>query len=152
VTMKEGSDWFVGLLTYLHDSGLAFISVAPDADFSAWFGWVGVILALLGGMLIGYVNGILVAVVGIPSFIATLATQFFWAGMSTVLSGGKSYALRGADQTLVWQWAVGRFDLPFAWLNEVSIQAAWTLGVIVFLWFVLNRHRFGEHVLFMGDS
>ena len=23
---------------------------------------------------------------------------------------------------------------------------------MVFLWFVLNRHRFGEHVLFIGDS
>src|SRR6185312_4246410 len=118
VTMKEGSDWFVGLLTYLHDSGLAFISVAPDADFSAWFGWVGVILALLGGILIGYVNGILVARVGIPSFIATLATQFFWAGMATVLSGGKSYALRGADASSVWQWIVGR---PFSGSQTVWI-------------------------------
>jgi simple sugar transport system permease protein len=155
VTMKEGSDWFVGLLTYLHDSGLAFISVAPDADFSAWFGWVGVILALLGGMLIGYVNGILVARVGIPSFIATLATQFFWAGMATVLSGGKSYALRGASDAPVWQWLVGRpfavFNGPF-WTTQLPLQALWTTIVVVFLWFIMNRHRFGEHVLFLGDS
>ena len=155
VTMKEGSDWFVGLLTYLHDSGLAFISVAPDADFSAWFGWVGVILALLGGILIGYVNGILVARVGIPSFIATLATQFFWAGMATVLSGGKSYALRGASDAPVWQWLVGRpfavFNGPF-WTTQLPLQALWTTIVVVFLWFIMNRHRFGEHVLFLGDS
>ena len=41
--------------------------------------------------------------IGIPSFIATLGTQFFWAGMATVLSGGKSYALRGAEESSVWQ-------------------------------------------------
>jgi len=69
---------------------------------------------------------ILVAKIGIPSFIATLASQFFWAGMATVLSGGKSYALRGAEQTSVWYWLVGR--LPDAggampWLGEVSIQS-----------------------------
>jgi simple sugar transport system permease protein len=155
VSMKEGSDWFVGVLGFLHDHGLAFLSVAPDADFSVLFGWIGVVLALLGGLLVGYVNGVLVARVGIPSFIATLATQFFWAGMATVLSGGKSYALRGANETPVWQWLVGRpfagFNGPF-WTTELPLQALWTAIIVVFLWFIMNRHRFGEHVLFLGDS
>ena len=66
-----------------------------------------------------------------PSFIATLATQFFWAGMATVLSGGKSYALRGAEESSVWQVLVGR---PFAGLGgpagskQVPMQAFWTLA------------------------
>jgi len=38
--------------------------------------WVGLVLALAAGALVGYVNGVLVARVGIPSIIATLATQF----------------------------------------------------------------------------
>jgi simple sugar transport system permease protein len=85
----------------------------------------------------------------------TLGTQFFWAGMATVLSGGKSYALRGAEESSVWQWIVGR---PFAsvtgvpWLQEVSIQALWTAIIVGFLWLILTRHRFGEHTLFIGDS
>ncbi len=40
----------------------------------------------------------------------------------------------------------------YAWQNQISIQALWTLLIVVFLWFVLNRHRFGEHILFIGDS
>ena len=40
--------------------------------------WLALAGALLGGALIGVVNGVLVAGVGIPSIIATLATQFFW--------------------------------------------------------------------------
>ncbi len=74
------------------------------------------------------VNGILVARVGIPSFIATLGTQFFWSGMATLLSGGKSYALRGADESSVWSWMVGRFGDPTSldWNNQISIQALWT--------------------------
>jgi simple sugar transport system permease protein len=49
---------------------------------------------------------------------------------------------------------VGR---PFAgsetvWIGQLPLQALWTSLIVVFLWFILNRHRFGEHVLFIGDS
>jgi simple sugar transport system permease protein len=75
--------------------------------------------------------------------------------MATVLSGGMSYALRGVETSSVWQVIVGR---PFAgtalpvWVGQVPMQAFWTAGIVLFLWFILNRHRFGEHALFIGDS
>src|SRR5215212_10451981 len=118
-------------------------------------GWLAVVIALGSGVLVGYINGLLVAHLGIPSFIATLGTQFFWSGMATVLSGGKSYALRGAEQSSVWRWLVGRFHFgggQYDWYNQIPMQAGWTAVIVVFLWFILNRHRFGEHVLFLGDS
>ena len=34
----------------------------------------------------------------------------------------------------------------------IALQALWTALIVIVLWFILNRHRFGEHVLFMGDS
>ena len=132
-------------------SGFVFAILFKEYEL----GWIAVAAALAAGVLVGFVNGILIAKVGVPSFMATLATQFFWAGMATVLSGGMSYALRGVDQSSVWQVIVGR---PFAgmggpiWLGQVPMQAFWTLAVVVFLWFILNRHRFGEHALFIGDS
>lgn len=133
-------------------SGFVFAILFKEHEL----GWLAVLAALLSGLVVGLVNGVLVALIGIPSFIATLGTQFFWAGMATVLSGGKSYALRGAEQSSVWQLLVGRPpdpgpDWPF-WLTQLSIQGLWTAIVVVVLWFILNRHRFGEHVLFIGDS
>ncbi len=128
-------------------SGFTFAVLFKDYDL----GWLAVAAALASGLGIGLVNGVLVARVGVPSFIATLATQFFWAGMATVLSGGKSYALRGAEASSVWQVLVGRLDGP-GWVGEVSVQAFWTAAIAIALWFILNRHRFGEHVLFIGDS
>ncbi len=118
-------------------------------------GWFSVLAGLAAGTMVGFLNGVLIAKVGIPSFITTLGTQFLWFGMATVLSGGKSYALRGADQTSVWNVIVGR---PLAgvegppWIWQIPIQALWTMLIVVFLWFILNRHRFGEHTLFIGDS
>jgi len=117
-------------------------------------GWLAVVAALASGLLVGWINGFIIARIGIPSFMATLATQFFWAGMATVLSGGKSYALRGVEESSVWQVIVGR---PFAgsettWIAQLPMQAFWTAVVVVILWFVLNRHKFGDSVLFIGDS
>jgi simple sugar transport system permease protein len=131
-------------------SGFIFAVLFKDYNL----GWISVVAALASGVLVGFVNGVLVAKIGIPSFMATLATQFFWAGMATVLSGGKSYALRGAEESSVWVWIVGR---PFAssdsaWMAQLPLQALWTTVIVIFLWFVLTRHRFGEHTLFIGDS
>jgi simple sugar transport system permease protein len=132
-------------------SGFVFAVLFKEYDL----GWLAVLAGLASGVLVGFVNGVIIAKIGIPSFMTTLATQFFWAGMATVLSGGKSYALRGAEDSSVWQWIVGR---PFAsvtgvpWLQEVSIQALWTAIIVGFLWLILTRHRFGEHTLFIGDS
>ena len=152
-------------LTFVIGAGEIDLSFPSIISFSGFvfavlfkeygFGWFAVIAGLASGVLVGFVNGLIIAKIGIPSFMTTLATQFFWAGMATVLSGGKSYALRGAEESSVWQWIVGR---PFAghtsivWLHEASIQAVWTAIIVGFLWLILTRHRFGEHTLFIGDS
>src|SRR5690349_20423538 len=110
-------------------SGFVFAVLFKEYDL----GWIAVIAGLASGILVGFLNGIIIAKVGIPSFMTTLGTQFFWAGMATVLSGGKSYALRGAEQSPAWQWIVGR---PFAastdvvWLQQLSIQALWTAVIV----------------------
>jgi simple sugar transport system permease protein len=131
-------------------SGFIFAVLFKEYDL----GWLAVAAGLASGILVGFINGLIIAKVGIPSFMTTLGTQFFWAGMATVLSGGKSYALRGAEESSVWRWIVGR---PFAWssvdwLQQISIQALWTALIVGFLWLILTRHRFGEHTLFIGDS
>jgi simple sugar transport system permease protein len=149
IIFKEGQGWIVSA-TGTPEGGFLASPLAAEL-----IRWGGVVLALLSGVLIGFINGVLVAKIGIPSFIATLGTQFFWYGMATVLSGGKSYALRGAEESSVWQWIVGR---PFerltdiAWLQQLSIQALWTAIIVGSLWLILTRHRFGEHALFIGDS
>jgi len=132
-------------------SGFVFAVLFKEHDF----GWWAVAAGLASGLFVGLVNGLLVAKIGIPSFMATLATQFFWAGMATVLSGGKSYALRGAEASSVWKGIVGRpfsgTELP-VWVQQLPLQSLWTAIIVIALWFILNRHRFGEHALFIGDS
>ena len=105
--------------------GLTFVIAAGEIDLSfpsviAFSGyvlamlykdhgmvWPAVMLAIAAGALVGYINGLIVAYVGVPSIIATLATQFFWGGITTVISGGLSYSLRDVDETSMWTVFVG---------------------------------------------
>lgn len=130
---------FSGYLLAVSIHELGQTALAPIA------GWVGLIAALAGGALVGYVNGIIIARIGIPSIIATLAMQFFWGGITTVISGGLSYSLTDADHYAVWHVLVGR-------LGNFPMQAIWALAFAALIWIILNRHRFGEHLLFIGDN
>jgi len=129
---------------------LAFLADGADPDaitaMRAWLIWPGAILAVLTGAAAGWLNGILIARLNIPSIILTLATLFLWRGVAVVLAGGLSYNLRGVRDTALWQVTTGRL---FDWL---PLQALWVVLIAIGLWFILNRHRFGEALLFLGDN
>jgi simple sugar transport system permease protein len=108
--------------------------------------WFALAAALAGGALIGYVNGILIARLGVPSIMATLAAQFFWNGLTTLLSQGLSWNIVTIRGQFIHSLFVGRIG------GVVPAQAVWTLGIAVLVWFILNRHQFGESIMFIGDN
>jgi simple sugar transport system permease protein len=118
--------------------------------------WGGMALALAAGALVGYVNGLLVAKIGVPSIMATLASQFFWYGVTVLLAGGLQATLAGIEETAVHKIFVGRIYgiIPSPGRGEIGIpqQALWAAALAVFLWFILNRHKFGEAIMFLGDN
>jgi simple sugar transport system permease protein len=121
--------------------------------------WLGVVAALGVGALVGFINGLLVARIGIPSIIATLATAFVWRGMAVFLAGGKQFSLRDFNQTELWAVTTGRLftglfssGVVLRKPDGIPIQAVVVLALAVLLWFILNRHRFGESLLFIGDN
>jgi simple sugar transport system permease protein len=128
--------------------------------------WVSMLLSLGSGALVGVINGIMVARIGVPSIMATLATQFFWSGVTVLLSGGLSGTLKGfydyvpgqkgpADN-IVHKIFVGRVYgiIPDQGRGHIGIppQAFWALLLAVVLWFIMNRHKFGEALMFIGDN
>ena len=108
--------------------------------------WLAFILALSSGALVGLVNGWMVAIIGIPSIMATLAAQFFWNGLTILLSGGLSWNIKEIKPYFIHTLFVGRIG------GLVPAQSLWAVAMAVFLWFILNRHTFGEHILFIGDN
>ena len=112
----------------------------------AYGAWIGIGMALLAGALVGYINGLMVARIGVPSIMATLAANFFWYGISILLAGGLQVTLKGSQDNFVHELFVGRL------FGTVPLQAFWALGLAVLLWFILNRHKFGEGIMFIGDN
>jgi simple sugar transport system permease protein len=112
----------------------------------AYGAWIGILLALSAGALVGYINGLMVARIGVPSIMATLAANFFWYGISILLAGGLQVTLKGSQDNFVHELFVGRL------FGTVPLQAFWSLALAVLLWFILNRHKFGEGIMFIGDN
>lgn len=143
-------------LTFIISAGEMDLSFSAIIAFSGFifcfifrtFGtpWLAFILALLSGALVGFINGLLVAKVGVPSIMATLAAQFFWNGLTILLSRGLSWNIKEIRPYFIHTLFVGRIG------GIVPAQSLWGVGVVVFLWFILNRHTFGEHILFIGDN
>jgi simple sugar transport system permease protein len=126
-------------------SGFVFTWAFKNID-SPMGAWIGIALALFAGGLVGFVNGILVAKIGVPSIMATLAAQFFWYGVTVLLADGKSIPILEVRDHVIHGILVGRL------FGVIPAQAIWALVLAVILWFILNRHTFGEAILFIGDN
>jgi len=108
--------------------------------------WLGFIACLLAGVLAGYLNGILVVKVGMPSLVATIGTQFFWRGAVMVITNGQGLGMAPTQKSILYPLLVGRIG------GFVPMQFIWTIVVAIIVWFFLNRHKFGAHVFLTGDN
>lgn len=107
--------------------------------------WLALLAALATGTVMGFINGLVVTKLGIPSLIATLAMLFLWGGLTTVVSNGMSLAIPQIEGDLIHTMFAGR-------IGVFPVQFLWALAIAVLMWLILNRHRFGENLLFIGDS
>lgn len=145
-------------------TGVTFVLLCAEIDLSiasvatltgvlaAWL-WVGEVVhlgvwgipaALIVALLIGLLNGVLVAYVGIPSFMMTLAMLTIARGMSVFVSSGKPI-----------------FEVPpvLKQLGSVSSQVLgipviglFALVVLIAGDFVLSFTKFGRYVYMTGAN
>ncbi len=103
---------------------------------------------LLVGLLAGLVNGLIVVRLGIPSLIATIGTQFLYAGVALVVTNAKGGSLIAAQKAApaLHSLLVGKL------FNFIPAQFLWMVLIGIAMWILLNRHRFGAHVYLIGDN
>jgi simple sugar transport system permease protein len=107
---------------------------------------LGVILALVAGTLAGLINTIFVVRIGIPSLVGTIGAMFFWRGLVNVLASGEGISLAATQGSFLHQVFVGRIA------GVVPAQMVWFVALGIIFYIILNRHRFGSHLLFVGDN
>ncbi len=103
------------------------------------------VLALMGCMLIGVINGFFVAVVGIASFVVTLGMLFTLEGVTLVISHSQQVAMPGTSVT-----DVGTFAQIFG--GGTYSEAIWALAIVAILQVVLSFTRWGIYTMAVGGN
>lgn len=104
---------------------------------------VGVAAGLGAGILIGAINGILVAYLKLPSFLVTLATMGLFAGIARSMTNLRSIPVM--NETFTGMFGSGS-------LLSVPSLVIWTILGVGVGHLVYRHSRFGAHVLATGDN
>jgi ribose transport system permease protein len=107
---------------------------------------VGIAAALGTALIIGAINGVLIAYLGIPPFVVTLA----------MLSIARSLAMVASNNTVVYQFGPDQAKLLFvgggAWLFGISNPVLYMVALALITGFTLRWTRFGRYVFAIGDN
>ena len=103
---------------------------------------IGIFAGILVGLMLGLVNGAIITLLRINSFIATLATSLIIRGLGLVLTGGLLIIVPDPKFAVLGQ---GRF---LGIKYPVFIFA----GFVIFSWFILSRTTFGRYVYAIGGN
>jgi ribose transport system permease protein len=106
-----------------------------------WPIWAAIMAALAMGLLVGFLNGIIMVFFGIESLIVTL-------GMGTLLGGitlwvSNSATISGISHTLVDWVIVKRFA-------GISLAFFYAIGLCAVLWWIMEYTSVGRRLLFVG--
>lgn len=129
-------------------TGMALCAVMSGVFIVNWHlpVFVGVILAILFGGLIGLVNGINVAILKIPPFIATLAMMLVAEGLALVIS--HSAPIYFSDQPSYIAISTGNLIPGLKFPNAVLILALAAIVAAI----VLNKTVLGRYTFSIGSN
>ena len=128
-------------------------NVAAELFTLGWPVPVAVGAALAVGLAGGLINGVLVSVIGILPFVATLATLTMYSGAAFILSGGKTIFGRDIPQSFADCAKSGR---PLGSLGEKPVILPWltvlALAIMGVVFVVLELSTYGRRLYAIGGN
>lgn len=115
--------------------------------------WLGLLAALAVGLVGGLFNGVLVSLIGILPFVATLGTLTVFSGLAFFISDGRT--IFGRDiPTEFSGFARGGIALDSIGLAGISLPYLTLTAAIVILlcWFTLEQTNFGRRLYAIGGN
>lgn len=147
VSGRGGIDLSVGAMVSL--CGIAFGSA-----YGTW-GWgllPSILLTVALGAVCGAFNGFLIAYIGFPALIATLATLYGFTSLALIVSGQRPISTPSIQEFFS---AAQSVEIPLIGANIPDVP----LGVFTFLiptaivvWALLNRATFGYRLFAIGTN
>jgi simple sugar transport system permease protein len=119
-----------------------FYKLSAEAGFALI---PALILSLLVATLIGVFNGLVVSVVGISSFVATLGTLFTLDGLTLIISHATQVTTPGTSVV-----KVGTFAQIFG--GGTYSELFWAIGIVIILQILLTFTRWGIYTVAVGGN
>jgi simple sugar transport system permease protein len=104
-------------------------------------GLLAIILALVFGLVIGWINAFFTVTVGLPSFVTTLGTGFVLAGLTLTFSHGEQANIPPAVL------GIGHWIGTYAWAEII-----WAVVLVAVFHMLLRRTRWGLHTIAVGGN
>ena len=140
--------------------GLTFVLITGEIDLS-YGGVIGLVGAVLAGMLkgghsiglvtlvclaiglgTGLLNAILIVVLNLPSFLASVAVMFICMGAERVYNQGVTTWIRDPGVLSIVQTNIGPVPLPVLYL----------FALFAICWFLQTQTRAGQYVRALGEN
>ncbi|WP_243167483.1 ABC transporter permease [Anaerosacchariphilus hominis] len=113
---------------------------------------LSVLLTILVGVFFGLLNGLLIAKLKLPPFIATLGTQMVSQGMGSIITKVQSQTWPTATD-LTGGWFKRTFIRANLFgINGFPVGALWLLGAFVIATLILHKTKFGRYTYAMGSN
>lgn len=107
--------------------------------------WVAIFVALLAGIILGAINGFLIAYLKLSPFVVTLGMMAMARSLALVVSNNKMFYQFGPKDELFYEIGGGSI-LGFA-------NASWLLvALTIFMGWVLKYTAYGKHVYAVGSN
>lgn len=103
---------------------------------------LGILAGLAGSMLIGFVNGTVIAKLKINALITTLAMMQIVRGLAFIVSGGSAVGIRNANFYVLGTGTLAGIPMPI-WI---------VLGYFLLFAGVLNKTTYGRNTLAIGGN
>jgi ribose transport system permease protein len=136
VILTGGIDLSVGSILAVSAVIGVLVSLLPA------LGWAAVPAALVAGLLMGLVNGALIAYLDLPPFIVTLGALTAWRGAAYLVANGTTVL----NRDLNFAWIGNNYLGPIPWLVVIALLA---IGVS---WFILRRTVLGVQIYAVGGN
>jgi ribose transport system permease protein len=136
VILTGGIDLAVGSVLGFTAVIAVVVSLIPGLD------WAAVPAALLAGLVVGVLTGMMVAYIGLPPFIVTLGTYTAIRGAAYLAAGGTTVI----NSKIGFAWIGNGYVGPVPWLVVIALL---TIAVSAF---ILHGTVLGVHVYAVGGN
>ena len=138
VFISRGVDLSAGATMAL--AGVACTAVMVRTDSVT----LGILVALVAGLLMGFINGFSVTKFDVPPFIITLATKQAARGLALIVAGGKPVLITHFGNRFTW---IGQGYISFIPIPVVIMAIC-----LLITWYLMYKRPFGRYLFATGGN